>query len=438
VELRRAGSCYARAMEPLDSINRWSDRLRDRARARSFFAFLWRRFLDDSLFQAAGALSYTTVFALVPLSMVVFGVLSAFPVFNQWSDGLTNYIFTNFVPSAARKVEDYLKGFTANTGQLTTAGVIALVTSVLITLASVESTFNRIWRVKTTRPKFSRFLVYWTVLTLGALVAATSLALSSQFFSLAVFSTAPGRLLESAMLRLAPMAIELLAFTAIFRVVPHRTVKWRHAAAGAVLSVLMFELVKWGIALYIGSFGSYQKIYGPLAFVPVFLLWIYLGWVSILLGASFAASMSAFRYQPIAMRLPEGFEIYGLLRLLGRFAEQRRTGRGLHSDEIQQLEPLLTDALVQELLGQLCAIGVVARAETGEWLLARDLDELTMAELYEACQLRIPIAEAHLPCRDDALGKAAVAELDELRLPLRDLLKRRVSNVYDDATKGQA
>jgi len=75
---------------------------------------------------------------------------------------------------------------------------------------------------------------------------------------------------------------------------------------------------------------------------------------------------------------------------------------------------------------------VVRRAEDGEWLLARDLDELTMAELYEACQLRIPIAEAHLPCRDDALGHAAVAAIDELRVPLRDLLKRRVSTINAD------
>jgi membrane protein len=425
-------------MEPLDSINRWSDRLRDRARARSFFGFLWHRFLDDRLFEAAGALSYTTVFALVPLSMVVFGVLSAFPVFDQWSDSLTNYIFTNFVPSAARKVEDYLRGFTANTGQLTTAGVVALVTSLLITLNGIEATFNRIWRVPVARPKFSRFLVYWTVLTLGALVAAASLALSTQFFALAVFKTGLGRVLETVMLRLAPMAIELLAFAAIFRVVPHRTVKWRHAVAGGLLSVLLFELVKWGISQYIGSFGTYQKIYGPLAFVPVFLLWIYLGWVSILLGASFASSMSAFRYQPVAMRLPEGFEVYGLLRLLGRFAEARRDGRGLHSDEIQQLEPPLTDALVQDLLRELGGIGVVVRAESGEWLLSRDLDDLTMADLYEACQLRIPIAEAHLPCNDDALGRAAIAELDELRLPLRNLLKRRVSNVYDDLPEDPA
>ena len=419
-------------MEPLDSLYRWSERLRDRARAASFARFLWRRFLDDRLFEAAGALSYTTVFALVPLSMVVFGVLSAFPAFNDWSGQLSDYIFSNFVPSSARKVEGYLRQISSNTGQLTTAGVIALVVSLLITLTSVEATFNRIWRVKTARPKFGRFLVYWTVLTLGALVAATSLALSTRFFALAVFETEPGRALEAVMLRLAPMTIELVAFAAIFRVVPHRTIKWRHAIAGALLSVLLFEVVKWGIGLYLGSFGSYQKIYGPLAFIPIFLLWIYLGWVSILLGASVAASMSAFRYQPAAMRLPEGYEIYGLLRMLGRFAEQRQKGRGLHSEEIQRLEPILTDALVQELLGELCAIGVLSRAESGEWLLARDLDELTMAELYEACQLRIPIAEAHLPCREDSLGHAAVAAMDELRLPLRDLLKRRVSTIHAD------
>src|SRR6476469_3111752 len=123
------------------------NRLRDRARAHSFFRFVGRRFLDDRLFESAGALSFTTVFALVPLSMVVFGVLSAFPVFKAWSRQLSDYIFSNFVPSSARAVEAYLKGFSENTKKLTAAGVIALVVSVLITLNSVEGTFNRIWRV---------------------------------------------------------------------------------------------------------------------------------------------------------------------------------------------------------------------------------------------------------------------------------------------------
>jgi membrane protein len=209
-------------------------------------------------------------------------------------------------------------------------------------------------------------------------------------------------------------------------------VKWRHAVAGGVLSVLLFELVKQGMGFYFGRFGNYQAIYGPLAVVPIMMLWIYLGWVAVLLGASFASSMSAFRYQPATMRLPLGYEMYGLLRLLGRFAQARQHGRGLHSDQIQQHEPMLTDALVQQLLGQLDGIGLLSRAETGEWLLARDLEDVTLAELYEACHLRVPINEAHLPCRDDALGRTAADALDHLRMPLRDLLKRRVSTLFEE------
>ena len=422
-------------MEPLDSLYRWGDRLRDPARTKSFFRFLAKRFLDDRLFEAAGALSYTTVFALVPLSLVVFGVLSAFPAFKEWTGALTDYIFANFVPSAAESLKGNLASITDKTKTLTTAGVIALIVSLLITLHSVEATFNRIWRVRTARPKFGRFLVYWTVLTLGGLVATASLALSTRFFALAIFETAPGRWLESLMLRLAPMAIELFAFAAIFKVVPHRTVQWRHAFAGAALSVVLFELMKWGIGLYLGSFNSYQKIYGAFAAAPVLLLWIFLGWTTILFGASFAASMSAFRYQPAAMRLPVGYELYGLLRMLGRFAEYRQQGRGLHSDELQRLEPMLTDALVQEFLGELCEIGLLSRAESGEWLLSRDLDDVALGELYEACGLRVPVVEAHLPCRDDALGIAASDALDQLRMPLRELLKRKVSSLYDEIPK---
>lgn len=418
-------------MEPLDSFNRWADRLRDRARAMTFARFLWRRFLDDRLFEAAGALSFTTTFALVPLSMVVFGVLSAFPVFEEWRDLLSDFIFANFVPSSAQGVRDWLLSFSENTGKLTAVGVIALVVSVLVTLVGIESAFNRIWRVHTARPRLSRFLVYWTVLTLGALVAAASLSVVGRVFALDVFSTAPGQWLQSTLLGAAPVVIELLGFAMIYRVVPHRTVQWRHAFAGAVVAVLLLEIGRRLIGFYLGSFNAYQNIYGAVAFVPIFLLWLYCGWTSILLGASFASSVSAFRYQPAHLRLPQGYEIYAVLRLLARFGEARAEGRGLHSDAILACEPVLTDDLVQVTLAQLESINVVRRAEDGEWLLARDLDGLALAELYEAAQLRIPIAEAHLPGADDPRGAAVIAIIDQLRLPLRDLLRRRVGDCLD-------
>ncbi len=422
-------------MSNLAALKRWPERIRDRARAGTFARFLARRFLDDNLFQAAAALAYTTVFALVPLAMVVFGVLSAFPVFEEWSQELSTYIFSNFVPNAARSVETYLQQFSTSAKELTAAGVIALMISLLITLNSIETTFNNIWRVRSTRPKLTRFLVYWTVLTLGAMVAAASLAISARFFQLPVFATDEGRVVQALSLSLVPVLIEFAAITAIYRVVPHRTVKLRYAVAGAVLATVLLELIKWALALYLASFQSYQKVYGAVAFVPIFLIWIYLSWIAILLGASLASSIAAFRYQPAGMRLPLGYELYGLLRLIGRFDEAREQGRGLHSDQLQDLEPMLTDALLQQFLAQLSDINLLRRDEKGEWLLARDLEAITLAELYEACQLRVPVAEARLPCQDDALGIAARTALDELRLPLRVVLKRRVGDLYPDAAE---
>lgn len=425
------GIGYALAMQRLYSFQQWYQHVRnDPARIGSFGRFVLRRYLDDRLFESAGALSYTTAFALVPLAMVVFGVLSAFPMFDSWGERLTGYIFANFVPSSAQAISSYLADFSSNTSKLTSAGALALIISLLVTLNSVEAVFNRIWRVPTARPKISRFLVYWTVLTLGTLVAAASVALSTRFFALAIFETEPGQWLEAVMLRVAPMVIELLAFAALFKVVPHHTVRWRHAFAGALLAMLLFEAVKSGLSLYLGSFDSYQKIYGAVALVPSVMLWIYLSWVAILLGASFASSMSAFRYQPKAQRLPHGHELTGLLRMLGRFQVARVDGEGLTSAQIQQLEPGLTDSMLQLLLSKMAAINVVQRAENGEWLLARDLDEVPLLELYEAAQLRVPMI-ATLPEQQlDALGIAVAAVLTQLREPLQMPLQQPVSTIY--------
>jgi len=417
-------------MQPLSTFNLWMERVRDRERTGTFARFLARRFLDDRLFQAAAALAYTTIFALVPLAIVVFGILSAFPMFGEWRDQLTEYIFSNFVPSAASTVKETLLRLVGSATTLTVAGAVGLIVSLLITLNSVEGTFNQIWRVPSSRPQLGRFLVYWTVLTLGALLAAASLAMSAWVFALPVFSTSEGKLLSGFALRAAPVLIELLVITALYRVVPHRSVALRHAFAGALLATVLLELIKWALGVYLGTFTTYQRLYGALAALPILMLWIYLGWVAILLGASFASATSAFRYQPAAMRLPEGYEMYGLLRLLGRFAEARRDGRGLHTEQMLELEPMLTDSQLKQFLSQLAEIPLVQRLETGEWLLARDLDALTLADLYEACRLRIPVSEAWLPCRDDALGAAAIAALDDLRLPLRDLLKRNVAHLY--------
>lgn len=408
-------------MSVTDFIRQWWQRL-DHERLQAFVHFLWSRFRDDRCFETAGALAFTTLFALVPLSMVVFGVLAAFPVFDVWTGQMVDFVFSNFVPSSARVVEQYLRDFSAGARSLTVPGVIALLVSLLVTMWSIEATFNQIWRVPAARPRLSRFLVYWTLLTLGSLLAAASFAVTSYLFSLPALSGAETADLGRRLLRYVPTLVEFTAFTVAYVFIPHRPVPWRHALAGGLLATVLFELSKRGMAAYLQSMPTYQQLYGALAVVPIFMLWIYLSWLVVLLGASLAASLSSFRYQPRALRLPAGCELYGYLRLLARLEAARRTGEMLDQRTLGQLEPNLSEDALQRMLHGLAELEIVASAEEGGWLLRRDLDSVSLGELYEGLGLRVPGLAAKLPGLDDATGRAALRALDHLRQPLQSVL----------------
>lgn len=416
-------------MDLLHELRRWWDRL-DRERIQSFSQFLWTRFLDDRCFETAGALAYTTLFALVPLSMVVFGILSAFPVFDAWSAQLTNFVFSNFVPSSARVVEDYLREFAASTSKLTLTGVVALLVSLILTMYSIESTFNRVWRVPTPRTRLVRLLVYWTLLTLGTLLAVASLAVTSYLFALPALSGAETLSGRDRLLAFLPNVVELLAFTFAYWLIPHRSVAFRFALAGGLFATLLFELAKRGFAAYLLGVPSYEQLYGALAVVPIFMVWLYLSWVVVLLGASFAASLSSFRFQPRALQLPPGTELYGYLRLIGRLEQARGKGRGLHILELQDCEPMLTDDHLRRMLAGLSGLDIVRRAEDGAWLLSRDLATVSLGELHERLSLRIPGVGAPLPGFDDPLGRDALRALDHLRQPLEEPLSRSVGSFF--------
>lgn len=426
---------YSWAMPVTPILKRWLAGF-DRDRARAFGRFVWHRFLEDRCFESAGALAYATLFALVPLAAVVFGVVSMFPVYETWVERLSAFVFANFVPRAAETVADFLQASAANARGLPGLGALALLMTVLLTLASIEDTFNRIWRVRSPRRPLWRVLIYWAALTLLPLLAVASLVVSSYVASLPLLAAAGEDRAWADLLQLLPLALELMVFSLAYRVIPNRTVAFRHALLGGLLATLMFEFAKSGFAMYLGR-ANYQQLYGAVAVIPIFLLWIYVSWVVVLLGASIAASLSAFRFQPVAMRLPAGYELFGLLRLLGRFAEAQHGGKGLHTEDLRTLEPMLTDDLLMRMLGEMAAIDVVKRTEDGDWVLVRDLNHLSLGELYEASGLRVPIAEAWLPGRDDALGRRAEAGLNRLRLPLREQLRQSVATILADESPSQ-
>jgi membrane protein len=412
--------------ELIDTGRRWLARL-DREQAVAFGRFLWHRFLDENCFESAGALAYTTMFALVPFAAVVFVVLSAFPVFDEWTTRLLDFVFSNFVPESARVIEQYLRDFAASARELSTTGVIALLVSVLLTMWSIEQAFNRIWRVPAPRPKLMRFLVYWTLLTLGSLIMVAAMATTSALFSLPALSGAETRGVTDRLLLYLPTLLEFVAFTLAYWLVPHRPVPLRFAVAGGLLAMLLFELLQWAFAIYLRN-ASFNQLYGAMAVLPIFLIWLYLSWLVVLLGASLAASLSAFRYQPRALRLAPGTELYGLMRLLGQLQQVRHDGGELSLEDIRLREASLTDDLLQRMLSSLSELHIVRQSEQGGWLLARDLDDVPLAEIYEGMALRVPAVDLPLPARHDALGRAAAQALEHLRHPLSESLQRSVGS----------
>jgi len=331
------------------------------------------------------------------------------------------------VPSSARQVEEYVIGFSVSAKSLTAAGVIALLVSVLLTVWSIERTFNRIWRVPTIRPKFTRFLLYWALLTLGSILTVAAISASSSLFAYAELSGLQTQGVSNVLLRWSPFLIELSAMTLAYWLIPHRYVPIRFALAAGLLAALLFEGLKFGFTSYIRN-TSFEQLYGALALIPIFMVWLYSSWVVILCGASLGASLSAFRYQPRLHRLPPGQEFYDYLRLLGRLDACRGTGHGLHMQQMQEIEPMMTDDLLQQLLSGLSNLHIVMRSENGGWVLTRDLNAVSLNELYERLHLRIPSRQVNLPGHDDVYGKAAIDALSHLREPLEEPLGRSVGS----------
>lgn len=250
------------------------------------------RFGEDRCSRSAGALSFTSLLSLVPLTAVVFGMLSIFPVFQVWMGAIQDFVYGNFVPASGEVVQKYLEQFSRQAGRLTAFGLIFVIVTAIMMMATIELTFNDIWRVRQSRKLLQRFLTYWTILTLGPILIGVSLSLTSQLFALQIFSTRGAfHGLRGVILQLLPMAFEMLTFFLLYTLVPNASVKWRHALVGALCAAALFELAKHGFAYYVKNVPTYQTLYGAVAVLPIFLVWIYLSWLVILLGAVVTAQL---------------------------------------------------------------------------------------------------------------------------------------------------
>ena len=355
-----------------------------------FVERLVRRFFADRGPQSAAALTYTTLFAVVPMMTVTFVMLAAVPAFRDLGEPIQAFIFRNFVPSAGAQVQQYLRGFSSQARELTWLGVGVLVATALLTLNSVEGAFNHIWRVRRARRGVSSFLLYWAILSLGPLLLGAGFAASTYIASLHLLSgphALPGAAL---LLGLLPLFTTVAAFTLLYAAVPNTRVPLVHALAGGCFSALLFETAKTLFTLYVSLFPAYQLIYGAFAAVPLFLLWIYLGWLIVLFGAELVCHLGEPGCWSGAVRPP----LLNLLGLLAQLYARQQSGRALSRAALGRYGWTLSEEEWVELIGFLERERLVSVTGNGDWVLCRDLTQVSLHRLLERSPWPLPAAAA--------------------------------------------
>ncbi len=253
-------------------------------------AVLRERFREDRLGLTASSLTFTTVTALVPLFTLILAVFTAFPVFSTMQNTLQTWLVQSLVPdNIARSVLGYLTQFASKAPRLGAVGFIAFVVTALALIFTMDRTLNNIWRVRQLRPFAQRLLIYWAALTLGPLLLAGSLTLTS--YALATSRTLVGVLPGGLRFLLDMLEFAVLAcgMAALYHYVPNTRVKWSHAWTGGIFAATAFEVAKALLTWYLRSVPTYSAVYGAFATVPILLLWIYIAWVIALFGAVIAA-----------------------------------------------------------------------------------------------------------------------------------------------------
>lgn len=353
------------------------------------------RFREDHLGVTAGSLTFTTTIALVPLFTVMLAIFSAFPVFSRFRKVLEQQVLAGLVPDAiAKPVLLSLTKFASKASQMGGIGLIALGFTAMALMLTIDHTLNSIWRVRTVRPIAQRVLVYWAALTLGPLLVGASLSLTSYVLSSAggLVEELPGGV--SLMLSFIVFLLQTAGFAALYKYVPNTFVRWEHAWGGAIFVSLALELGQKGLAIYLSKVPAYSTIYGAFAAVPIFLIWIYVSWLMVLMGAVVTAYTPSLLSQ--VKRWPDtpGYRFALAMALLRALASERHTERrGLSSEELAhrlrtdplQIEPLL------ELLQGLDWIGLLDEStpsQGGRFVMLCDPERTSLAPLAGEVLLR--------------------------------------------------
>jgi membrane protein len=243
--------------------------------------------------RAAGSLAFTTLLGLVPLVTVAFAFVAQFPVFQEFLGVLERFLLRYMLPENARAlVQTYVVGLAAEAASLKGVWIVFVVVTAVLVVDTVESEINEIWGIRRKRPLMRRAIVYVVGVTAGPALVGTAITAIMWLLKVSISTVPLQQVAVRAILEPLPFVFAAAGFTLLYAVVPARPVAWTHALIGGVLAAGVFEATRLGFTWYVAHSPSYEILYGALAAVPIFLLWIFVFWMIVLAGAAVTASLS--------------------------------------------------------------------------------------------------------------------------------------------------
>jgi len=355
--------------------------------ARRLTRLVAARFEEERCVQVAGNLTFTTLLALVPLFTIAFTLFAAFPVFEDWSNAFKIFLLTTLVPEVGGKVITlYMQQFADNAARLTAVGLIFLAVTSLLLLLSIERVFNVIWRARRPRLVVQRLVIYWTIITVGPLLIGASLSITSWLVTQSMRSVGGAQDTHDLLLRIVPVLLNGAAFALLYLTVPNKRVRVKDALSGGIAAALLFELMKQGFGLYVRLFPTYDLIYGTFATIPIFLLWLYLSWLVILLGAVFVSVLPQWRLGVEKSGARGDTAFFRALRLIEVLYAARRKNETPSAARLGVLSGMLEET-ADTLLEAMESKGWVRRVEPVGWILALELADLLLADVYRLFSL---------------------------------------------------
>ncbi len=342
----------------------------------AFLVYLKDKYKRDGCQESAAALTYMTLFAVVPLMTMMYSMFAIIPAFQGFGAQVEQLIFENLVPTSGAEVQGYLREFSVQARQLSALGGFILIVTSYLMLSNIEKTFNRIWQTAGGRQGLSSFLLYWGVLSFGPLLIGIGLLMHTYLLSFQLFVDEYDKFqLSAALLQYLPWLMTWSGFTLLFVAMPNCRVTFRYALLGGLLTTLFFQVAKGLFGLLVAN-SNYHTIYGAFAMVPMFLLWVYLCWVIVLAGAELIRSLETFNQSYRPCYFPD---LIAVLIICAQCLDFQRRGEAITDNDM--LQAGIDGQQWSRLRSLLLENNILVTTANNRYVLMRDPAELTLLEI---------------------------------------------------------